>query len=42
MKYWKIIMMNYLFDIMNDIIIKIKKIQYIVNRIKNYMKISLK
>lgn len=34
--------MNYLFDIMNDIIIKIKKIQYIVNRIKNYMKISLK
>lgn len=41
MKYWKIIM-NYLFDIMNDIIIKIKKIQYIVNRIKNYMKISLK
>lgn len=35
-------MMNYLFDIMNDIIIKIKKIQYIVNRIKNYMKISLK
>lgn len=42
MKYWKIIMMNYLFDIMNDIIIKIKKIQYIVNRIKNYMKILLK
>lgn len=35
-------MMNYLFDIMNDIIIKIKKIQYIVNRIKNYMKILLK
>lgn len=34
--------MNYLFDIMNDIIIKIKKIQYIVNRIKNYMKILLK